>query len=46
MSYEEAKDMIEYAISIQGRQYAPIILTPTDLKYKQEKINNYSERNK
>ena len=46
MSYEEAKDMIEYAISIQGKEYAPTILCPSDLRYKQDKISNYAERNK
>ena len=46
MSYEEAKDMIEYAVSIQGKEYAPTISCPSDLRYKQDKISNYAERNK
>lgn len=46
MSYEEAKDMIEYAVSIQGKEYAPTVTCPSDLRYKQDKINNYAERNK
>ena len=46
MPYEEAKDMIEYAVSIQGKEYAPTISCPSDLRYKQDKISNYAERNK
>lgn len=46
MTFEEASDYVSYAISIQGKPYAPTINNPFDLKYKQEKIAGYLERNK
>lgn len=43
MSLEKAIEYVEYVISIQGEEFAPLISTPMELKYKQDKVQRYIE---
>jgi hypothetical protein len=42
---EKLKAMIEYAISIQSEQYAPVITTPCELKRKLGQLISYKAKN-
>lgn len=44
MSVEEASNLIELAISVQWKEFAPVITTPYELRSKVIKLNNFLER--
>lgn len=46
MTVKEASDYVEYSLSIQGQPFAPVVSNPMDLRYKQDKIKNFADKNK